>query len=124
MSADGSRRRWPAVRRALDLVVTVRPIDDDVPASPAGAPWTVTVYGADHPGIVHGVTALLARRGVNIVDLDDAGHRRGRPAGLRHAPRRHPAGRRRRRVWLATSERAAGDLGVECTLRADDADIL
>ncbi len=31
--------------------------------------WTVSVYGADHPGIVHGVASLLAERSVNIVDL-------------------------------------------------------
>jgi glycine cleavage system transcriptional repressor len=53
----------------LDLVVTVRPIDEAVAASPAGDPWTVSVYGADRPGIVYGVAALLARAGVNIVDL-------------------------------------------------------
>lgn len=29
----------------------------------------VSVYGADHPGIVHAVAAALAERGVNIVDL-------------------------------------------------------
>lgn len=33
------------------------------------ADWTVSVYGADHPGIVHAVTRLLADDGVNIVDL-------------------------------------------------------
>ena len=30
----------------------------------------ITLYGADHPGIVNGVTAALAERGVNITDLD------------------------------------------------------
>src|SRR3954466_7279439 len=30
----------------------------------------VTVYGADHPGIVHAVAAALARRGANILDLE------------------------------------------------------
>ena len=44
------------------------------PAAPA-APGplrprcVVSVYGADRPGIVHGVTAALAARGVNVVDL-------------------------------------------------------
>ena len=31
---------------------------------------TLTVYGADHPGIVHAVSAALAERGVNITDLE------------------------------------------------------
>lgn len=30
----------------------------------------ITLYGADHPGIVKAVTAALAERGVNITDLD------------------------------------------------------
>jgi glycine cleavage system transcriptional repressor len=30
----------------------------------------VTLYGADHPGIVHAVTRELAHRGVNITDLN------------------------------------------------------
>ena len=30
----------------------------------------ITVYGADHPGIVHAVSAALAERGVNITGLE------------------------------------------------------
>jgi glycine cleavage system transcriptional repressor len=29
----------------------------------------ISVYGADHPGIVHGVAQVLAENGVNVVDL-------------------------------------------------------
>ena len=54
---------------ALDLVVTVRAIDEAVATSPEGGAWTVSVYGADRPGIVHGVASKLADAGVNIVDL-------------------------------------------------------
>jgi glycine cleavage system transcriptional repressor len=53
-----------------DLVVAVRAIDDSVPASPAGDRWSVAVYGADRPGIVHGVTSLLADAGANVLDLE------------------------------------------------------
>jgi len=59
------------VADALELVVTVRPLADadaTTPA-PAGESWTVAVYGADRPGIVHGVAALMAELGINIVDL-------------------------------------------------------
>jgi glycine cleavage system transcriptional repressor len=31
---------------------------------------TLTVYGADHPGIVHAISAALAERVVNITDLE------------------------------------------------------
>lgn len=53
----------------FELVLAVRPIDDGVPASPDGDDWTVSVYGADRPGIVHEVTSLLAEQGVNITDV-------------------------------------------------------
>jgi glycine cleavage system transcriptional repressor len=39
------------------------------PAGPAPERAVLSVYGADHPGIVHGVTRALADRGANIVDL-------------------------------------------------------
>jgi glycine cleavage system transcriptional repressor len=58
----------------LDLVVAVRPIAELPPeviaAAEASSGWTVAVYGADRPGIVHGITALLAEESVNVVDLD------------------------------------------------------
>jgi glycine cleavage system transcriptional repressor len=53
----------------LNLVVVVRPLEETAGTTPVGDEWTVTVYGSDHPGIVHGVAALLADEGVNIVDL-------------------------------------------------------
>ncbi len=40
---------------------------DDLPPHPTRI---VTVYGVDHPGIVHAVAAELAARNVNITDLN------------------------------------------------------
>jgi glycine cleavage system transcriptional repressor len=54
---------------AFELVLAVRAIDDTVPDSPEGDDWTVSVYGADRPGIVHDVTQVLADQGVNITDV-------------------------------------------------------
>ena len=53
----------------LGLVVAVRPVADVSGAVGSGMPYEVRVYGADHPGIVARVSALLAERGVNIRDL-------------------------------------------------------
>jgi glycine cleavage system transcriptional repressor len=39
------------------------------PTAPAGERCVLSVYGADHPGIVHAAARALAERGVNIVDL-------------------------------------------------------
>lgn len=51
----------------LALVVAVRPVG----AGSATSPPThmLSVYGADRPGIVHGVAQALAARSVNVTDL-------------------------------------------------------
>jgi glycine cleavage system transcriptional repressor len=53
----------------LDLVVSVRPVTEAEPGHADGQQFVVSVYGADHPGIVARVTELLAGRRVNISDL-------------------------------------------------------
>ncbi len=43
----------------------------DAAEAPAADPsHIVTVYGVDHPGIVHAVSARLAARAVNVTDLE------------------------------------------------------
>lgn len=53
----------------LDLGLAVRPIGDLVPTPAPGPHCVVSVYGADHPGIVHRFVTLLADAQVNITDL-------------------------------------------------------
>jgi glycine cleavage system transcriptional repressor len=108
----------------FDLVVAVRAIDDDVPTSPEGDAWTVSVYGADRPGIVHRVASSLAGRGVNIVDLStrvigDA----DRPVYAMILEVTLPPGTEGADVQRHLSE-LAGELGVDCTLHPSEADIL
>ena len=56
--------------RSLELeAVALSPLEDVDPASEPEPSHVVTVYGVDHPGIVHAVTAALAERGVDITDL-------------------------------------------------------
>lgn len=50
------------------LVVSVLPVQPEQ-AAPGVAGYVLSVHGADHPGIVAGVTAILAARGGNITDL-------------------------------------------------------
>jgi glycine cleavage system transcriptional repressor len=109
---------------AFDLVVAVRQIDDDVPASPEGDSWTVAVYGADRPGIVHDVTALLADLGVNVVDLTTRviGDRE-RPVYAMVLEVTLPGAVAASDV-AARLEATAADLGVECSLHPSEADIL
>jgi predicted amino acid-binding ACT domain protein len=57
------------VAHELHLVTMVRAIDAAVAVAAPGELWTVSVHGADHPGIVHGIAQALAEMGVNVVDL-------------------------------------------------------
>ena len=53
----------------LHLMTMVRAIDAAVALPTPGDLWTVSVHGADHPGIVHGIASALAELNVNVVDL-------------------------------------------------------
>lgn len=109
----------------LDLVVTVRAAAEPVePVGEAETTWTVSVYGADHPGIVHGVASLLAANLVNIVDLST------RVVGSDESPVYTmvlevtlPAGADPRALERKL-EVTAGELGVTCRLHPSEADIL
>ncbi len=56
------------VTRDLELVVTVRPVEESAVEVPHPT-HMVSVYGSDRPGIVYRVTELLASNGANITDL-------------------------------------------------------
>ncbi|MBX7158879.1 MAG: ACT domain-containing protein [Acidimicrobiia bacterium] len=117
-----------AAAREFDLAVSVRavPAGTDADAGPGAvsAGWTVAVYGADHPGIVHAVARLLADAGVNIVDLNT------RVIGPATAPvyamtldvalppGLDPAS------LAADLEVLSGEIGVDTSLHASQADIL
>lgn len=73
VSTDASRAQ---VERELSpmesdgtLLVSVREVPQEYDAGPAGAPYLLSVHGADRPGIVSAVTAEVAAAGGNITDL-------------------------------------------------------
>ena len=63
-------RRLDEVRGALGLEAIAINEVEEVAGDAARPSHVLTVYGADHPGIVHAVTAVLAERSVNITDLE------------------------------------------------------
>ena len=81
----------------------------------------VTVYGADHPGIVHAVTAALAERAVDITDLQTKLGGGGLYVLLIEVA--VPAGADADELAAALAGVAA-EQGVELTLRPLDADAL
>jgi glycine cleavage system transcriptional repressor len=67
------------VSRALGLHVHIDPIEGRLHEH-VEPNVRITVHGADRPGIVAQVTAVLAAAGLNILDLDsDVGGTRERP---------------------------------------------
>lgn len=62
--------RLEEVRRRLDLETIAVNQVDDLSGAPARPSHVLTVYGADHPGIVHAVSTTLAEWGVNISGLE------------------------------------------------------
>jgi glycine cleavage system transcriptional repressor len=69
-------------KEALELdALSVSEVTGIDPASEPVPSHIVSVYGADHPGIVHAVSSILAARGVSITDLETrlAGGAEGEP---------------------------------------------
>ncbi|MFZ4515612.1 MAG: glycine cleavage system protein R [Acidimicrobiia bacterium] len=54
---------------ACNVITNVAPIADISDGDIAGMQYIVSVYGADHPGIVHAVATALANASVNITDV-------------------------------------------------------
>jgi glycine cleavage system transcriptional repressor len=71
IDAETLRVDLQAVRKQLTLdAISLSQLVEAEPVQRAVASHVVTVYGADHPGIVHAVTAALAELGINITDLE------------------------------------------------------
>ncbi len=121
----------PVVDR-FDLVIAVRPLKDAAPGAQSvsfddtdddSESLTISVHGADRPGIVHAVAGALADRGGNVVDLSTQ---------LVGGPEQPVYVLHLRAVVHAGSAdevasavmRTASELGVHCTVRRDDADVL
>ncbi len=67
---EGLEAELQRAARELGLeALTLAPVSDAAPVS-AEPTHTVTVYGADHTGIVAAVARTLADEGVNVVDLN------------------------------------------------------
>jgi glycine cleavage system transcriptional repressor len=52
------------------LSVDVHPAGAGAAVVVEGDPYIVSVYGSDHPGIVHKISTVLADNGVNITDVN------------------------------------------------------
>ena len=68
---DAVREELARSRSQLDLdAVALHPLTEAGEARAVDPSHIVTVYGVDHPGIVHAVSARLASKAVNVTDLE------------------------------------------------------
>jgi glycine cleavage system transcriptional repressor len=125
--ADAGRLAGDLERAGAELgleAVVLRDVVELAGAAPAPS-HMVTVYGVDHPGIVHAATSALAERGVDITDLntrlvEDEGEEPLYALMMEVAlPREVPT------TELERALRGVGEAeGVEVTLRELDQDAL
>jgi glycine cleavage system transcriptional repressor len=110
--------------RRLDLGLAVRTIAEQEPVPATGGHCVVSVYGADHPGIVHRFVSLLADAQVNITDL--ATRLIGDPEDPVYAMVLEvvPPAALDLEVLRARIATLAADVGVEASIRVVDADVL
>ena len=111
------------VAATFDLSVRARAVDDDAGTSFTGSPWTVVVYGADRPGIVHRVTAVLAARNANVVDLTTRVLGEGERQSYAMVLEITIPDDVDSEGVEADLAAAAAELGVECTVHPSDADV-
>jgi glycine cleavage system transcriptional repressor len=62
--------RLAGVREELGLEAVVVSELDELEDTGPRPTHVLSVYGADHPGIVHAIASALAKRGVSITDLE------------------------------------------------------
>ena len=111
-------------RLALDAL-SLSPLGDAATAHAADPSHIVTVYGVDHPGIVHAVSARLAAREVNVTDLETRLVGEGGQAGLYAMVLEValPAGMEAEALRSMLDEVGA-EQGVEVTVRPLEPDVM
>lgn len=112
----------------LDAIfATPVPAEEEAAAAVGpGAALMVSVYGADHPGIVHAVALALSALAVNIVDLDTrlaAGQAGGPPLYAMFLEVVLPDGLSERELAEAL-RRTSAEQRVEISVRVLDEDVL
>ena len=68
LSAEKLSEELQELEGTLGLSIDVHEVSGGAPPPPA-RPYVISLYGADHPGIIYRVAAELAGRQINVTDL-------------------------------------------------------
>ncbi|MGH2830644.1 MAG: glycine cleavage system protein R [Actinomycetota bacterium] len=107
----------------LELIVTVRHVAEVPPEHAGGEPYAISVYGADHPGIVYRVSQALSEHRVNITDLATRVVAGDPPVYVMMLEVTVPAGDDAAALE-ADLKRLGTEVGVDVSLRPAEADTL
>jgi glycine cleavage system transcriptional repressor len=114
------------VSETFDLVIVVRSIEavEPVPAEGPGAEaLSISIHGADRPGIVHAISGALADAGGNVIDLST--QLVGEPENPVYVMTLRAIVPRGDSDRVAVAVKTTADtLGVQCTVREDESDLL
>lgn len=126
LSEEAVRKAFTPLERTMRLAVHLKRLSKAETAAPSkgGKPFRISVYGADHPGIVFRVSETLARVGVNILDVHTHRSASGGPSLYLmllevEVPVRVTAERLESRL-----KALAKTLGVEVSVRPNEAEVL
>ena len=122
--ADALRADLAAAGERLQLeALSLAPLADSSAEQPAPA-FIVTVYGADHPGILNAFAAAVAEQGIDITDLNTrlVGEPEEPVYALMMELALPPAVEAE--ALAGTLEALAREQGVDVTLRPLDSDVL
>jgi glycine cleavage system transcriptional repressor len=107
-----------------DLTMAVRPAGEAAAVVVEGDPYIVSVYGSDHPGIVHRIATVLADHGANITDVNTrVTGGGGEPVYAMMLEVALPRGVDPPGLDAALQE-VAGEVGVDASLLPADTDVL
>jgi glycine cleavage system transcriptional repressor len=70
LTAESLEAALGEAEATFDLIVAVRELSEGAMLFVEGEPYIVSVYGSDHPGIVHRISTVLADASVNITDVN------------------------------------------------------
>jgi glycine cleavage system transcriptional repressor len=110
----------------LDLSVTAGAIPSAAAEAeqPGGELWSVTLYGTDRPGIVAEIAGLLAGEGVNIMSMETRViGETDQPVYAMFLDVQLPVGGSGPEVAQRLGDKAT-ELGIACTMRPDEPEIL
>jgi len=126
LSTDALAAELRALEQRSGLQITLKELSEQesAPQAATGRPYVVHVYGADREGILYRITSLLAERGINITDVNTRVLTESRPpVWVMMVEIELPAGQEEAELQSALA-RAAGELGVDVSVRAVDEEAL